>query len=161
DPTKCPQPWSDSSTPFCTFVEWHRIERAELLGKGQVGPMSAGSTLDLITVARPPNADRLIEFDSYQPGADLILGRVSLGPLGAMDPASATSVGSLLDKCVGVMPSRANVDVRGPDVSYDANKVAFAMRLSMADTLDLYEVTLDAQHACTKVTNGNAQSRNG
>src|SRR5439155_12940588 len=52
-------------------------------------------------------------------------------------------------------------DVRHPAVSYDATKVAFALRLGAADTLDLYEVTLDAAHTCTKITDGNGQSKNG
>jgi hypothetical protein len=160
DPSKCPQPWSDLSTPFCTLVEWHRIERLDLITQGQADPMAAGATVDLVTVVRPPNADRLIDFDSYQPGADLMLGRMTLGALGAVDAATAAAAGSLLDNCAGVMASRSNVDVRGPDVSYDASKVAFAMRLSATDTLDLYEVTLDAAKVCTKVTDGNGQAKN-
>jgi hypothetical protein len=60
-----------------------------------------------------------------------------------------------------VPADRSTVDVRGPDVSWDATRVAFAMRLSAADTLDLYEVTLDAAHTCTKLTDGNGQSKNG
>src|SRR5262249_404900 len=123
--------------------------------------MAAGSTIDLITVVRPPNADRLIDFDTYQPGADLILGRTTLGALGAVNPGSTTVVGSLLDNCAGVMPSRSNVDVRGPDVRFDATKVAFAMRLGPSDTLDIYEVTLNAAHACTKITDGNGMTKNG
>ena len=35
------------------------------------------------------------------------------------------------------------------------------MRLSATDTLDIYEVTLDAAHTCTKVTDGNGMSKNG
>ena len=35
------------------------------------------------------------------------------------------------------------------------------MRLGAADTLDIYEVTLDAAHTCTKVTDGNGMSKNG
>src|SRR5581483_7690134 len=48
-----------------------------------------------------------------------------------------------------------------PSVSYDGSKVAFAMRIGAADTLDIYTVTLDAAHTCTKITDGNGQSQNG
>src|SRR5581483_870637 len=110
-----------------------------------------GSSLPLVVVERPPDQDRLIDFDTYRPGADLVLGSVQLGALGAIDPPSATRVGSLLGNCPGSAGTR---DVRRPSVSYDASKVAFAMRTGAADSLDIYEVTLDAAHTCTKVTDG-------
>ena len=163
DPALCTQPFptDGSATPFCTLVEWHRRERAALLMANQADAMAAGSTLPIVSVTRPADGDRLIDFDTYRPGADLILGRVTVGALGAIDPASAAVSGSLLDNCAGVAANRAAVDVRHPAVSYDASKVAFAMRLSASDTLDIYEVTLDAAHACSKVTDGNNQTKNG
>jgi WD40-like Beta Propeller Repeat len=163
DPTACTQPFptDGSASPFCTLVEWHRRERAALLMASQADPMASGSTLPIVAVSRPPDGDRAIDFDTYRPGADLVVGRVGVGALGAIDPATAMVTGSLLDNCAGVQAGRANVDVRHPAVSYDASKVAFAMRLAATDTLDLYEVTLDAAHTCTKVTNGNGQSAKG
>jgi hypothetical protein len=165
DPTKCAQPFptDGSATPFCTLVEWHRLERQALLTSTppQADAMNAGDALQIVSVVRPPNPDRLIDFDTYEPGADLVIGNVSLGPLGAIVPASATTTASLLGNCAGVAADRANVDVRRPAVSYDASKVAFAMRLSATDTLDLYEVTLDAARTCTKVTSGNGAKMNG
>jgi hypothetical protein len=156
----CPSPWTEASTPLCTIAEWHRIERAALTAKNQADAMATGSTIDFAVVVRPPNGDRLIDFDNYQPGADLVLGHATLGALGAFQPGSATLGSSLLDNCPGAS-SRAAVDVRGPDVSFDATKVAFAMRTSGTDTLDIYEVTLDGAHTCTKVTDGNGQTKNG
>jgi len=161
DPSKCPQPWTADSTAFCTIVEWHRIERAALLGKSQADPMAAGDRLPIVTVVRPADADRAIDFDTFRPGADLVLGSVAVSALGAIDATSATAGASLLDNCAGVGAGRANIDVRGPDPSYDGSKVAFAMRTSASDTLDIYEVTLDAAHTCTKVTDGNGKSANG
>ncbi len=161
DPTLCPQPWTPASTPFCTFVEWHRIERAALIAKSQADAMNAGDALPLVAVVRPPDADRPIDFDTYRPGADLVQSNVSVSALGApgsIDPASATGPVSLLGNCAG---STAVRDVRHPAVSYDSSKVAFAMRLSATDTLDIYEVTLDAAHTCTKITDGNGVSANG
>lgn len=158
DPAMCPQPWTEMSTPFCTFVEWHRIERAALLAAGQADQMNTGSSLELVAVERPPDSDRLIDFDTYRPGADLVHGTVQLGALGAIQPTSAANQGSLLGNCPGTTGTR---DVRRPSVSYDASKVAFAMRTSASDSLDIYEVTLDAGHTCTKVTDGNGRTQNG
>jgi hypothetical protein len=158
DPAACPQPWSSASTPFCTIVEWHRIERQALITNGQADQMNAGSLLQFVVVDRPPDTDRLIDFDTYRPGADLVLGTVQLGALGAVDVTTASRVGSLLASCPGTPATR---DVRRPSVSYDASKVAFAMRTGASDTLDLYEVTLDAAHTCTKLTDGNGRTQNG
>jgi hypothetical protein len=165
DPTLCKQPFptDGSASPFCTFVEWHRIERTTALAANPptIDPMNAGDTLSIVSVVRPPDGDRLIDFDTFRGGADLIIGNVTVGKLGAIDPASASVGGSLLGNCAGVAADRSNVDVRRPAVSYDAKKVAFAMRLGAADSLDLYEVTLDATHTCTKVTDGNGKQQNG
>ena len=163
DPALCAQPFptDGSATPFCTIVEWHKRERAALLTAGQADAMAPGSTLPLIAVSRPPNDDRAIDFDTYEPGADLVIGNIGLGALGDVNPPTAVVTGSLLGNCAGVAADRSNVDVRHPAVAYDASKVAFAMRLGAADTLDIYEVTLDAAHTCTKVTNGNGMTQNG
>ncbi len=160
DPTMCAQPFptDGSATPFCTIVEWHRRERAALVSAGSADAMNAGSTLPVVAVSRPPDDDRPIDFDSYRPGADLVLGHVTVGALGDINPSSATVTGSLLANCPGY---GAGVDVRHPAVAYDASKVAFAMRTSATDTLDIYEVTLDAAHSCTKITDGNGKSQNG
>lgn len=157
DPAACPQPWTEASSPFCTIVEWHRLERAELLAAGQADTFDPGSQLSIVSVTRPPDADRAIDFDTYRPGADLIATQVSVGAGGAIDPGSATGAQSLIDNCPGVAGNKAAADVRGPDASYDGKKVAFAMRLGPTDTLDLYEVTL-ATGACTKLTDGNGKS---
>ncbi len=162
DPTLCPQPWTSASTPFCTVVEWHRQERGVLLTTNTVNAMNDGDALGIVAVVQPPNADRLIDFDTYRPGADLVMSNVTVNALGAIDPASGTAPASLLGNCAGATAGTSgNADVRHPAVSYDATKVAFAMRLSATDTLDIYEVTLDAAHTCTKVTNGAGQMKNG
>ena len=163
DASMCAQPFptDGSATPFCTIVEWHKRERAALIAAGTADAMTSGSTLPIVAVSRPPNDDSAIDFDAYEPGADLVIGNVGLGAIGDITPGSATVTGSLLGNCAGVAADRSNVDVRHPAVSYDASKVAFAMRLSTADTLDIYEVTLDAAHTCTKVTDGNGMSKNG
>jgi hypothetical protein len=157
DPTACPQPWTAASTPYCTIVEWHRIERQALLTAGKADAF--GARMPLVTVARPPNDDRVIDFDNYRPGADLRLGSVQLSAMGLLDEGSASDDASLIANCSGA--SVAVADVRHPAVSMDASKIAFAMRLSQNDSLDIYEVTLDAAHTCTKITDGNGMSANG
>src|SRR5262249_38995834 len=107
------------------------------------------------------NDDRPIDFDTYRPGADLVVGSVGLGTLAAVDPTSGTSGGSIIGNCMGVAADRSNVDVRHPNVSYDATTIAFPMRLQQAGSLDLYEVTTDAAHSCTKITDGNGMQMNG
>ncbi|HWE27091.1 MAG TPA: hypothetical protein VHB97_03770, partial [Polyangia bacterium] len=163
DPALCAQPFptDGTATPFCTVVEWHKRERAALISAGQADTMVSGSTLPLIAVSRPPDDDRVIDFDTFRPGADLVIGSIGVGALGAVTPSSATVTGSLIGNCAGVAADRSNVDVRHPAVAYDASKVAFAMRLGTSDTLDIYEVTLDAAHTCSKVTDGNGMSKNG
>lgn len=161
DPTACPRPWTEASSPLCTIAEWHRIERQDLLTRMQASPMNVGDPIPLIAVVRPPDPDRAIDFDTYRPGADLVVSQVTVSALGAIDPQSATAPVSLLDNCMGVLGDRANVDVRGPDVSYAGDKVVFAMRLTPADPLDLYEVTLDPGRACTKLTAGNSMEVGG
>jgi hypothetical protein len=163
DPAMCAQPFptDGTATPFCAVVEWHKRERAALVMAGTADAMASGSTLPIVAVARPPDDDRPIDFDTFRPGADLVIGNIGLGAVGDVNPASATVTGSLINNCAGIAADRSNVDVRHPAVAYDASKVAFAMRLGATDTLDIYEVTLDAAHTCTKVTDGNGMSKNG
>src|SRR6185312_4281726 len=163
DPAMCAQPFptDGSASPFCTVVEWHKRERAALITAGTADAMASGSTLPIVAVSRPPNPDRAIDFDTFEGGADLVIGNVALGALGDIVPGSAAVSGIFLGNCAGVAAGRSNVDVRHPAVAYDASKVAFAMRLGAGDTIDIYEVTLDAAHTCTKVTDGNGMSKNG
>src|SRR5207302_9235340 len=159
DPTTCPQPWSAASSAYCTLVEWHRIERDALVTAGKVDPFTSGSRIPLAVVVRPPDDDRPIDFDSYRPGADLRLGSVTTNSLGLIDEGGASDDGSLIANCAGV--AGGNADVRHPNVHPDATRLAFAMRLSANDSLDVYEVTLDSAHTCTKITDGNGRSVNG
>jgi WD40-like Beta Propeller Repeat len=158
DPSLCPQPWTTASTAFCTVVEWHRLEREALITANQADAMNPGGALPLVWVDRPPTSDRLIDFDTYQPGADLRVGQFTLGALAAVDPASAVDQGSLLANCPGTAGAR---DVRHPTAHYDGTRVAFAMRTGSSDSLDIYEVTLDAAHTCTNVTNSSGATGNG
>jgi hypothetical protein len=160
DPRDCPSPWTSASSPFCTFVEWHRLERAALITAGNADAMNTGDALQFVVIKRPPDGDTPLEFDNYNPNSDLRLGHMTLGALGAPDPTTAVDDGSLLTTACPGFVSTATADVRQPDVSYDGTKVAFALRNSASDTLDVYEIVL-ATKACTKITDGNGQSANG
>ena len=142
------------------MAEWHHLERNELLAAQQADAMATGDSLTWVAVVRQqPDADTPIEFDTYRPGADLVYGNFPYtNALGAVNVAAAAQSGSLLTHCN--VPAGA-ADVRHPAASYDGKKVAFAMRTSQTDTLDIYEVTLDAAQTCTKVTDGNGKSVNG
>src|SRR5215470_11587358 len=111
---------------FCVFQEWHRIERQD--HATDVSPMTAGSTLPVAVVARPPNGDNLLQFDTYRGGADLRLGTATLDASGRI---TALAIGgSALGNCQGLAGQDA--DVRGPEWSYDGTKVVFAARVGAA-----------------------------
>ena len=134
-----------ASNAFCTFNEWHRLERVDRAAA--VSAMASGDKLPLAYVVRPPDPDSLLQFDTFRGGADLMVADATLGARGAV-----TAVGnahSVLGGCPGLQAGAA--DVRGPDFSYDATKLIFAGRASAAVGLDLFMVDL-ASGACTQLT---------
>jgi len=133
DPTRR---WFDETRPGCVVAAWHQLERRiaeenlELLpDPGAVG----------VFVRRPANPDRLIDFDTYRPGADLLRMDLTLDGNGRVTGLAGTPT-SLLGSC-GV--NVADADVRRPDISGDGQKVVFAMRTSAAEGLDLWQVNID------------------
>lgn len=149
--TPCPQPYvAATATAFCTVQEWVNIERQALLAAGQVTPMTAGSPARVVYVARPASqvAGRL-EFDTYQPGADLRVFNTTFTATQGLAPGTvAANTSSLLDNC-GV--TAANVDVQAPSVNRDGTTVAFAMRTSAADPLGIWLVNIDGTN-CRRIT---------
>ena len=87
--------------------------------------------------------------------------QLQLAVTGMTCASCVNRVEKALKKVPGVSAASVNLSNEQAAVSYDAAKLAFAMRLSATDTLDLYEVTLDAEHTCTKVTSGNGMQQNG
>ena len=148
DPALCPQPFPTDGIGVAVLHR-RRVaprERAALLTAGSADAMASGSTLPLVAVSRPPNDDRAIDFDTYRARRrSASSARVAVGALGAIDAASAT---------VDRQPPRQLRRRRRPIAATSTcatrrsattpRKVAFAMRLSATDTLDIYEVTLDA-----------------
>jgi hypothetical protein len=135
-----------TSTAFCTFTEWHRLERVDRAAA--VSPLASGDKVPLAYVVRPPDPDSLLAFDTFRGGADLMVADATLGARGAV-----TAVGnarSVLAGCAGLTAGTA--DVRGPEWSYDGTKLVFAGRPSAASGLDLWMIDLGAGGACTQLT---------
>ena len=139
---------------FCVLKEWHRIERLERAAT--VSAMATGDTMPLAFVSRPPNDDSLLEFDTYRGGADLKLADATLGVNGAI--ASVANVRSALTPCAGL--AGKDVDVRGPEWSYDGAKLIFAARPGAGSGLDLWELDV-AGGTCKQLTNDNGRAVNG
>ena len=145
-----PAPWTARRRAFCTVVEWHRLERADLVTSGPCRRSAA---------ARP---SRSCTSSGPRPGEDARLrhlpprrrsGGRRRHRRRARRVTGVTRRGSLLGDCPGASNAR---DIRDPDVDYDGSRVVFAMRTGMADTLDLYLVDM-AGTTCTKITDGNGQ----
>ncbi len=66
--TPCPQPFDPATATraFCVLAAWQQIERQDRIAAGAVSPMTAGSTLPLVFVARPKNGDDLLHFDTLR-----------------------------------------------------------------------------------------------
>jgi len=138
EPGECGPFVAGTSSPFCTFQEWVRRERAA--DPARFTPMDAGDPIDIVYVDRAtlPTADRLA-FDTFQGGADLKVVTTTIGADQVM-PAAASSARSVLAGCgLGASP-----DVQAPDVANDGRRVAFAARASAAEPLGVYVVDLGA-----------------
>jgi hypothetical protein len=154
--TACPQPFDPATNTraFCVFKEWHRLERVDRAAN--VSAMAGSSTLPLAFVSRPPNGDKLLEFDTFEGGADLKLADASLDANGGI--TSVGNIRSALGGCAGLAAGTS--DVRGPEWSYDGTKVIFAGRPSMGGGLDLYAVDVPGL-TCTRLTTDGGTQVNG
>ncbi len=157
DPTISYDPAKPTSArAFCVLEEWHRRERADRAAS--VSPMATGDVLPLAFVSRPPSGDTLLQFDTYAGGADLKLADATLGADGAV--ASVGNVRSGLAACAGL--AGKDVDVRGPEWSYDATKLIFAARAGAASGLDLWLLDVGAATpTCQQLTTDNGRLVNG
>jgi hypothetical protein len=155
DPTLTYDPANPKTArALCVIKEWHRIERMERADL--VSPMATGDVLPLAFVARPPNDDTLLQFDTYRGGADLKLADATLGPNGQV--MSVGNVRTALTPCNGL--SGKDVDVRGPEWSYDGARLIFAARAGAATGLDLWELDV-AGNTCKQLTTDNGSVVNG
>lgn len=146
----CPPYDPARATAYCTLAEWHRIERAD--HAGDVSALRAGDVLPLVFVERPPDSDSPLQFDTFRGGADLKLADAHLDERGGV--ARVDNVRSALAGCEG-LAGRADLDVRGPEFSFDATRIVFAARAGANAGLDLWELTFGADRApssCTRLT---------
>jgi hypothetical protein len=127
----------DEVPAYCVLVQWHALERRFGLLSGRLSP---GPSYGLLWVSRPTGVGDPRDFDTYRPGADLVLGEVSLDQDGrpSVSPGVSLLAGCGLDV--------ATADVRGPAVSWDAKKIAFAARSSANEPLRLYEADADGSN---------------
>jgi len=127
---------------YCIFLRWLDIEREGAIASGEIFD-AATPTTALFWVARPPGIGDVRDFDTFRGGADLRRADLTLAADGApsLGPSS-----SMLAGC-GVA---AGADVRGPAVSWDGTRVAFAVRESVGVPLRLYWMNADGS-ACERV----------
>jgi hypothetical protein len=144
-----------SARAVCVIQEWHRLERIDRAAS--VSTMAMGETVPLAFVARPPNDDNLLQFDTYRGGADLKLADATMGAGGQV--ASVGNVRSALTSCAGL--AGKDVDVRGPEWSYDGTKVIFAARPGAASGFDLWQLDVAGGMACKQLTADNGRAVNG
>jgi WD40-like Beta Propeller Repeat len=143
----------DGLPAYCVLAQWHAMERAEALSRGELEP---GPAQLLAWVERPTDVGDVRDFDTYRPGADLLFGTLTLD--GAGRP-SLTAGQSVLSVC-GL--DAATADVRGPAASWDGQRVAFAARSSASAPFRLYEIDRAATR-CAPIAGlaASATSQNG
>jgi hypothetical protein len=95
----------------------------------ELGDEHTGITAGIVFVATDPTPRNLFDIAAWQPGGDVY----SLVP--------ATPGGTLTNLTEGHRSGPA--DIRDPAVSYGADRIAFSMRRSLADCLNLYVMNLD------------------
>jgi WD40 repeat protein len=128
DPASCGAFDAATSSAFCTLVEWQRIERMAI-GNPNAPPVP------VVWVERDTPNVGLLEFDAYMPNSDLVAG--------TWDGKAIARTRSLLAGC-GV--DTAAADVRAPDVRNDGATVAFALRRSAGEALQLWTVQIDGSN---------------
>jgi hypothetical protein len=119
---------------YCVLARWHALERELALGRGEIDPTPGPSAV--IFVQRPAGIGGPTEFHVFRPGADLLIADATRDGDGGIALGAPRS---LLGGCG--LP--ASVDVRGPAVSWDGRRVAFAARASDSAPLRLYQVAPD------------------
>ena len=145
--------WRDEVSAGCIIATWHRLEREIAVEAGQLSaqPGAVG-----VFVRRPANPDRLIDFDTYRPGADLLRLNLALDSDGkVVGPAAEPT--SLLGGC-GIDVAAA--DVRRPDINGDGTEVVFAMRTAASEGLDIWTVGIDGS-GCQRLGLDRGQDASG
>ena len=110
------------------LVRWLELEAAEAREHTRA-PL--GEQRGLVFVRRPRNTpQRYFEDDAFQPGGDLFW----------------RNQGRETNLTAALHPD-GPADIRTPDVSYDARRVVFAMRRTLTEPLNIWEIELDSLDA--------------
>jgi len=119
---------------YCVLARWHELERSLRVERGELPARAAPSAV--VFVLRPPGAPGSADFDTWKPGADLLLATAATSGDGHLELGAQRS---LLAGC-GLLGS---VDVRGPAVSWDGTQIAFAARSAANAPLRIYQLKSD------------------
>lgn len=122
---------------YCILARWHQIEREDAIAAGEIFP-EAEVVRSVVWVSRPTGVGNPRDFDTYRPGADLVIADATY------DAASeAVSLGTSRSLLAGCGLSASTADVRRPAVSWDGARIAFAARSSATTPLRLYWMQSD------------------
>ena len=119
---------------YCVLARWHAIEREQAIARGEL-PSSA-TPAGVVFVARPEAVGGSAEFDTFRPGAELMLAAVSSDAAGRISLGAARS----LSNGCGL---GSGADVRGPALSWDGQHIAFAARSAAGEPLRIYQMRSD------------------
>jgi hypothetical protein len=117
---------------YCVLARWHAIEREQAIARGE---LSATPLQGVAYVTRPRDVGHPTEFDDFRPGADLVWNDILFDAEGV---PMLSGTRSLLASC-----GLTDADVRGPAVSWDGTRIAFAARTSDSAPLRIFEVRAD------------------
>lgn len=129
---------------YCIMARWHQIERAEAIAAGELFDATE-VVRSVVWVSRPTGVGAVHDFDTYRPGADLLMAPATYDP--TTEDLSLGAEASLLSAC-GL--DAASADVRGPAVSWDGTRIAFSARSSASQPHRLYWMRSDGT-ACERI----------
>lgn len=134
----------DKIPGYCIVAHWHEIERKLAIDKTPAkGGVDKEPLRGFVYVSRPKFDDVPQAFDTYRPGARIFVASATLGADGNV------TAGASEDKTAGCGLDEASADIRGPAVSWDGTKIAFAARIGASSPLAIYTMNVDGS-ACAK-----------
>lgn len=146
----------DKIPGYCVFARWHQIERKLAVDKGpSKGGVDAEPLRAIVYVSRPKFDDIPQAFDTYRPGARIFVASATLGADGNV------TLGASDDKTAGCGLDESTADIRGPAVSWNGTKIAFAARTSAATPLAIYTMNVDGSACAKHKVSDHGASENG
>jgi Hydrazine synthase alpha subunit middle domain len=109
------------SGPSRALLDWAEAEKREVLGDESTAPSG------VVFVRGPVGSGGAFDHDLFQPGTDLWV----------LEPPEPG--GALRNLTASAHPD-GEADVRDPTVRHDATRIAFAMRRSLDDAFNIYEI---------------------